>query len=458
MAQREIKRWITINGKHIPIFEGESEKEAVSRATTHSDSKSHKAEGEKKEDWKEKGPMTQEEYEEKHGKKTDEQKDKEKDFEEYTKVQEGMRKAREDKEKDENAEHMAEMEHISKDEARKKLDGDKDKSSNDIDEDKLDEIAERYNTSKPVSGNWDTEVEHEQKAIAKEFGISMDEAKQVMKDKLGFDDEQFESNEQRYDLGGNPIYSKADAKRLDTIEKSRGKEDGSVNTSSKNYDPDEGYNKGNDDKLWEVAERYNTSKPVSGSWDTEVEHEQKALSKELNISMDEAKQVMKDYLGFEDKDFKSSSSTGSSSNKQYKPLSDEENEVLKKYFDSPEGKWAKDLANEQLKNGEDWDKVTRQAYGVAAKSIKIGDKEVAVHKEPTTAKERLAEGRKEAAAKHDSIFGSNTKTAKSNIENWSRSELMTAARKLGIPSRMLRETSTEQLRARLLAIYKGSHK
>lgn len=53
-------------------------------------------------------------------------------------------------------------------------------------------------------------------------------------------------------------------------------------------------------KLDEIAERYVTSEPVSGDWDKEAEHEQKAISDELGVSMDDAKQIMKDYLGFED--------------------------------------------------------------------------------------------------------------------------------------------------------------
>lgn len=34
---REIKAWITINGKHVPIFEGESKTDAVKRATSKTD-------------------------------------------------------------------------------------------------------------------------------------------------------------------------------------------------------------------------------------------------------------------------------------------------------------------------------------------------------------------------------------------------------------------------------------
>lgn len=72
----------------------------------------------------------------------------------------------------------------------------KDDEWEDYDEqDKLEAIAERYTGSKPVSGNWDTEVEHEQAAIAEELGISKEEAKQLMKDKLGFTDDQFDDAE-----------------------------------------------------------------------------------------------------------------------------------------------------------------------------------------------------------------------------------------------------------------------
>lgn len=60
----------------------------------------------------------------------------------------------------------------------------------------------------------------------------------------------------------------------------------------------------NVDKLWEIADRYNTSKPVSGNWDNETEHELNAISKELEISKQEAKQLMIDELGFPEEEFK----------------------------------------------------------------------------------------------------------------------------------------------------------
>lgn len=53
------------------------------------------------------------------------------------------------------------------------------------------EIAERYNTSYPVSGDWETETAHEQQAIADEFGISLDDAMHIMIDILGFDPDDF---------------------------------------------------------------------------------------------------------------------------------------------------------------------------------------------------------------------------------------------------------------------------
>lgn len=51
----------------------------------------------------------------------------------------------------------------------------------------VDKIADRYSTSKPVSGNWDTEAQHEMKAIAKELNVSEDKAKSIMINYLGFD-------------------------------------------------------------------------------------------------------------------------------------------------------------------------------------------------------------------------------------------------------------------------------
>lgn len=56
-------------------------------------------------------------------------------------------------------------------------------------------------------------------------------------------------------------------------------------------------------KLYDIAEIYNTSNPISGSWEHEVEHEQAAISRGLGVSLEEAKEIMKQYLGFDDSNF-----------------------------------------------------------------------------------------------------------------------------------------------------------
>lgn len=55
------------------------------------------------------------------------------------------------------------------------------------------------------------------------------------------------------------------------------------------------------EKLWDIAERYNTSIPVSGNWNDETSHEQKAIAKEFGISLGQAKKVMIDKLGYPEK-------------------------------------------------------------------------------------------------------------------------------------------------------------
>ena len=53
------------------------------------------------------------------------------------------------------------------------------------------------------------------------------------------------------------------------------------------------------DKIWKIAERYNTSSPISGNWDTETLHERDAIVKELGLTKEEANEVMIEYLGFD---------------------------------------------------------------------------------------------------------------------------------------------------------------
>lgn len=56
------------------------------------------------------------------------------------------------------------------------------------------------------------------------------------------------------------------------------------------------------DKIWKIAERYNTSSPVSGNWETEAIHERDAIVKELGLTKKEANEVMVEYLGFDNLD------------------------------------------------------------------------------------------------------------------------------------------------------------
>ena len=56
------------------------------------------------------------------------------------------------------------------------------------------------------------------------------------------------------------------------------------------------------DELWDLIDKYNSSSPVSGDWDTETADEQKTIAEHFNISLDDAKQIMIDYLGFEPDD------------------------------------------------------------------------------------------------------------------------------------------------------------
>lgn len=62
-----------------------------------------------------------------------------------------------------------------------------------IDTDKLYEVIDKYNaTSVPVSGDWDSETADEQRTIADAFGISLEDAKEVMIKILGFpEDDKF---------------------------------------------------------------------------------------------------------------------------------------------------------------------------------------------------------------------------------------------------------------------------
>ena len=96
------------------------------------------------------------------------------------------------------------------------------------DSDKLWEIADRYNTSKPLSGDWDTETQHELNAISKELGVSKEEAKQIMIRELGFDEDMFDG----INCSCKPIKS---SKSINTVKDSL---EGNFWTRSKDFEED----------------------------------------------------------------------------------------------------------------------------------------------------------------------------------------------------------------------------
>ena len=55
--------------------------------------------------------------------------------------------------------------------------------------------------------------------------------------------------------------------------------------------------------LWEIADRYVTSDPISGDWATETQHEMQTIQDELGVDEDTAKRYMIEVLGFEPEEF-----------------------------------------------------------------------------------------------------------------------------------------------------------
>lgn len=75
------------------------------------------------------------------------------------------------------------------------------------------------------------------------------------------------------------------------------------------------------DRLYDIADRYNTSSPVSDDWDTEIEHEQQAIADAFNISLEAAKKVMINILGLDNNDFNKSDSVT--------PVTNHDNDYIK---------------------------------------------------------------------------------------------------------------------------------
>lgn len=122
-------------------------------------------------------------------------------------------------------------------------------------------------------------------------------------------------------------------------------------------------------------------------------------------------------------------------------------EALEKYKNS--GNYAK---QKQLKYQQDVkiqkEKDKKLAMDILAKAGVGGD----------TLRQKAKQAKQEARVSHESLMGETYKQAKSNLASMGKGELATIARKLGIPSRFIKEMDADKLRDRLLFIYKGSHK
>lgn len=56
--------------------------------------------------------------------------------------------------------------------------------------------------------------------------------------------------------------------------------------------------------LWDIADRYVTSYPVSGDWETETPHLMQAIQDEIGVDADTAQRYMIEVLGYTPEDFK----------------------------------------------------------------------------------------------------------------------------------------------------------
>lgn len=54
-----------------------------------------------------------------------------------------------------------------------------------------------------------------------------------------------------------------------------------------------------EEALYDLVDTYCTSFPISSSWETEMKHEIKAISKLFNTNEEIAKVIMVQYLGFD---------------------------------------------------------------------------------------------------------------------------------------------------------------
>lgn len=144
---------------------------------------------------------------------------------------------------------------------------------------------------KNLNGTYQRKEKHDGVLVQATVIPGRDKGKDFYTIKTGIGDD-FESSDERYSTlsSAKNAADKALENRLNS------KEDTSKSDSNKKKAIDE-------DKLYEIADRYNSSEPVSGDWNTELDHEIATIQKEFGLSKSEAKDAMKKYLGFTDDDF-----------------------------------------------------------------------------------------------------------------------------------------------------------
>lgn len=111
------------------------------------------------------------------------------------------------------------------------------------------DIAAIYDARKGKGDVW-TERTNEAQDIANALGISFEEANDIMTEMLGFED-------------------------------------------TLNLTPEE------ESKVLDIAELYNVSNPDIDDWEMEVAHEKRKIASELNCSLEKARYIMIDVLGFD---------------------------------------------------------------------------------------------------------------------------------------------------------------
>lgn len=299
---------------------------------------------------------------------------------------------------------------------------------------------------------------------------------------------------------------------------------GSNKTKSKSSSSDKPKKKAIDeDKMYEIAERYNSSEPVSGDWNTELDHEIATIQKEFGLSKSEAKDAMKKYLGFTDDDFaddepapssksKSSSSEKSKSGAPTKELTREQkvlnDDKVQNLLNTAKSSWGegvfKDPDGEEFEIGYETDKyyniyqtsdgqrvdesrvqrmvegmdsgkyhawnnqgqllitssakaAVKHAWGTPKEAgLKREAPKESAPKKPTSAKKPT---RKPASSKTNKIrqlMGNDKSMVEWKINRaYDKTSLKELALDAGVPSSKVRTMSTEELRAMLLSMWKG---